>query len=187
MSVDNLFLSHIDKFWDGYDKEAFEWAYGPVETSIPGFRVIRVSPIRDGIPWIYLSMGASRIGARSNGRLEFFIIAPQEDPIHVESLAMVSHFHADPTHELDIGSVVRIGRPWIDGSTCDSFLVSLPYPFGPKLEHCEASVGQIRVLWLLPITAVEAEFAISKGTDKLEELFDEASIDYDDPQRPSVV
>lgn len=187
MDMEAKFNAHIETFWSGFRKDIFEWTIGPIRDSLPGFRVIRITPTRQGLPWVYLSMGAHRIDPHSSTHLEFFIIAPQEDPIHIESLAMVSHFHADPKHRLRIGSVMQIGRSWIEGSTCSHFLVSVPYPFGPELEYCETKKGLIRVLWLLPITAAEAEFAKIHGVEQLEKRFDQVAIDYDDPLRPSVI
>lgn len=64
---------------------------------------------------------------------------------------MVASFHADERYRLSIGQTVDIGRPWIEGSSADHLLVSLPYPYGPGLEHCEAAGRHVQVLWLVPI------------------------------------
>ena len=50
-----------------------------------------------------------------------------------------------------------MGQPLLPGASVNHVLVTLPYPYGPMLEDVESPVGtNIRVLWLLPITAAEA-------------------------------
>ncbi len=66
-------------------------------------------------------------------------------------------------------------------------MVSLPYPFGPKLEWLESGEVRTRVLWLLPITSAERAFLTSDGVNALEQKFDDAAIEYWDIDRPSVV
>jgi hypothetical protein len=80
-----------------------------------------------------------------------------------------------------------IGEPWLEGATCDHFLVSLPYPFGEDLEICRCDETQVQILWLLPITAAERGFKKANGVDALEELFDRAAIEYWRIDRDSVV
>jgi hypothetical protein len=121
--------------------------------------------------------------------LEFVLYAPATaDEVHVETLTMIAYYHAGGgDHALDLGHTVPIGRPWVPGSTCDQLLVSLPYPWGPELENGTVPGGHVRVLWLLPITAVEKEFRHSHGLEALEQRFDTAGIIPTDPRRSSVV
>ena len=65
---------------------------------------------------------------------------------------------------LGAGHTFPIGEPWLPGLTCELFLVSLPYPFGPELEVCNLSDGHLHVLWLLPITVAEREFNVREGS-----------------------
>lgn len=53
----------------------------------------------------------------------------------------------------------------MDGATPDHFLVSLPYPYGPQLEHCDAAGTHVQVLWLDPITAAEAAYRRERGLE----------------------
>lgn len=53
---------------------------------------------------------------------------------------------------LGLGRTVPIGEPWLPGSRCDHYLVSLPYPFGPDLQVCHIGDLHVDFLWLLPIT-----------------------------------
>ena len=41
---------------------------------------------------------------------------------------MVADYHH--SRSIDLGNRIPIGEPWLDGATCDGFLVVLPYPFG---------------------------------------------------------
>jgi hypothetical protein len=120
--------------------------------------------------------------------VEFVLLAPDENARHIETLAIVTHYHAITTAKLDVGRIVNCGRPWLHNSACDHLLVSLPYPFGPTLEWCRSGTGgqDTRFLWLLPITASEASYASSWGVDSLEQRFDQCEIDAIDPQRKAV-
>jgi hypothetical protein len=118
---------------------------------------------------------------------EFVIIAPSQDPIHVETLAMATNLHLEPEHRLHFGHIVPIGRGWVEGSPMDRFLVTRPYPYGPRLEICDTGPKPIRILWLMPIHASESLYARTHGVESLERLFDDAGVQYADPQRPAVV
>ncbi|MFI1994451.1 suppressor of fused domain protein [Actinoplanes sp. NPDC020271] len=121
--------------------------------------------------------------------LEFVLAAPtSDDEIHVETLTMIAYYHATGgDYALDHGHTVPIGRPWLPGSPCDHLLVSLPYPWGPELEHCDVPGGHARVLWLLPITGAEKRFRHSDGLEALEQRFEAAGIIPTDPYREAVV
>lgn len=96
---------------------------------------------------------------------------------------MVAYYHC--TEGLDVGHMFPIGRPWCPGASCENFLVSLPYPFGPALENMAGHA--VRFLWLLPIHGSERQLCREKGLEALESKFDEHKIDYLHVQRPSVV
>ena len=59
----------------------------------------------------------------------------------------------DPRREILAAPIINIGRSWIDASTCDHLLVSLPFPLGPEFENVRVDAMQIRIIGLLPITA----------------------------------
>jgi len=138
-------------------------------------------------PWTYVSEGAWVVETVTDYRLEFVLMAHQESPIHVETLAMVANFHADPKHRLDVGHTINIGRGWTETASLTHFLISVPYPIGPSFEFCEADSLKVRYLWLLPVTESEVQFRHRKGLEALEALFDEKSIETLDPVRESVV
>jgi hypothetical protein len=104
----------------------------------------------------------------------------------IELLAAVAHYHASG-NDVGLGRTINFGLPWYDGSPCDHGLLSLPYLDGPGLEWLRAGSRDIRFLWLIPITKQEVEYKQANGADALERLFEEASFNYIDPLRRSVV
>jgi hypothetical protein len=177
---------HLAQFWHRGKHEDFTWTLGrPIQAKLPHFRVRRIAPPSLGDPWVYATIGVWE--ATPTDPIELFLLAPDENPLHVELLAMAAHFHADPKYRLQIGSVIDIGRPWIEGSRCEQLLVSLPYPYGPDLERCTIGELIIRYLWLVPITPAEAGLARRDGADALERIFEANDVDLLAPNRPSLV
>jgi hypothetical protein len=179
--------SHLARFWPDRPQEEFVWTLGPIGASLPRFRVRRVAPVEPTDPWVYVTVGAWEATAEGAHGSEFFLLSPEENPLHVELLAMVAHLHADPRYRLDVGSTVNIGRPWMEGAASDHLLVSLPYPYGRALEHCELGERHVRFLWLVPITAAEANVVRAKGLETLERLLEQSNVDVIAPERPSLV
>jgi hypothetical protein len=180
-------LEHINNNWPDSEKEIFTWELGRIKKILPIFRVVRVAPQSNSEPWVYLTHGAWEVDFGKNYRNEFFVVCPFEDPRHVETLAMLATFHADPKYHLEVGRSVNIGRGWLEGSEYDHFLVSLPYPYGPDLEICNINdILEVRYRWLLPINRAENELLLQAGLENLEQKFDDAEIDYLDPFRPAV-
>lgn len=178
--------SHLERIWPDRPHEEFEWTLGPISRSLPRFRVRRIAASAARDVWVYASVGAWEATPADGTSTEFFLLSPSESPFHVELLAMVANLHADPRHRLDVGSLVDIGRSWIEGSRCDHLLVSLPYPYGPQLERCEVDGRLIRFLWLVPITPGEAALAGSKGVEALERLLEQSGVNPVAAMRPSV-
>jgi hypothetical protein len=185
-STGDLVRRHVKGFWPGHEQREFEWTAGPIGALLPDFRVRRIAPKAKAEPWVYTTIGAWQ-ATEGNQSKEFFLLSPTESPAHVETLAMITHFHADPHHRLSIGSAVNIGRPWLDGATADNLLVSLPYPYGPALEHCAADGVHVQFLWLVPITAEEASYRGEHGLEALEQLLEKDGVNVIDPRRPSLV
>jgi len=179
--------NHLQAIWPTRDVEAFDWTHGPIQQVLPNFRVLRIAPEKPGEPWIYASMGAWEVTGDSPWGVEFVILSPVADAIHVETLAWVAQYHSDPKYRLNVGSTINIGRPWMDGATCSRFLVSLPYFAGPRLEICRLQNRAIRFLWLLPITDAEWEHLRAHGQAALEQRLEAVRINPVDPKRPSAV
>jgi hypothetical protein len=179
--------AHVRGFWSTRQHEEFVWARGPIAKTLPEFRVDRVAPERPQDPWVYATVGAWEATPDDDHGIEFVLLSPTESALHVELLAMVTNLHADRRYRLHLGSTIDIGRPWLDDSPADHLLVSLPYPFGPKLELCVVGERHIRYLWLVPITGAEAALARRDGVEALEALLDTDNVDVVDPNRVSVV
>jgi hypothetical protein len=176
--------SHLTTFFAGHAPEVFVGPAGPIHEVLPRFRVLRFAPGPRTIHWVYASLGTWEVDAGQPRGLEFFVIAPGENQVHVEFLAMAAHYHLK--QKLGKWHSFPIGRPWLPGSQLDHVLVSLPYPFGADLEICEVPGGHIHFLWLLPISATERALKKEHGVDALEDLLEAKEVDYADPMRTSV-
>ncbi|MEU3459277.1 suppressor of fused domain protein [Streptomyces sp. NPDC006733] len=161
---------------------------GRIKDRVPGFRIFRVQPARQGDWWLYVTSGCWEATQHDGHGTEFFLAAPRDDRLHRESVTMTAYYHCGPAHQrLDVGHTIPIGRPWLDDSGCDHYLVSRPYPYGPDFEICRwAHDAHARLLWLLPITAAEKDHRREQGLESLEARFDEHAINPVDPQRASV-
>lgn len=183
---------HVREFFTGHEVAERAASHGPVEEHVPGYRALCVGPGPRYGGWSYVSTGCwdAQHEEESGHGLEFVIATSGRDEQQVaDLLAMIAYYHAtpDPTFRLDVGHTLGIGTPWLPGSACEDLLVSLPYPFGPELERCSWEGGHARILWLLPITAAERQYSREHGVDALEQRFDEAAIEFWDPERPSAV
>jgi Suppressor of fused protein (SUFU) len=178
---------HLKGFWPDREHEEFTWTLGPIAARMPHFRVCRVAPTSGNDPWIYATIGAWEADPVAASVLEFVLLSPNESALHVEHLAMVTNFHTDERYRLAVGQTINIGRPWVEGSSCASLLVSLPYPLGSAFEFCDGGEPEIRYLWLVPVTAAEADFLNRNGLEALERRFEEARINAVDANRKSVV
>lgn len=134
---------------------------------------------------MYFSVGAFESSAEP--RLEFFIKAPTDSPQHVETLAAVAHYHSFSEHHLIPGSIVDLGRPWMEGSAYQYLMVSWPHSLDDRAATCATAVGEITFMWLVAVSDSEAAFARRFGVDPLEDRLESAGVNVIDPLRPSVV
>jgi hypothetical protein len=177
---------HVSSFWPSSHVAVRAWHRGPVAELGTDFAVLELSPTRESNNlWVYCTAGT---GATEKGahQYEFMLFSQAADERHVETLTMVSHYHRFES-SLGLGHIVNIGHPWIEGSSCNRLLMSLPYPFGPRLEWLKNDALTIQLLWALRITPEEAAFVEQNGVDELEQRFDGTKLRYWDPRRPSVV
>lgn len=184
--VNDPVKDHLCSFWTNARVTNELVRSEPIIHALPQFHVTKVHPRTKQEPWVYCTNGCFRVRGGSDVGHEFFVLSPTDDWRNVELLAMLAHFHSDPRFRLALGKIVRIGEPWLDGS-CDHLLISLPYPYGPKLEWATYETGRIHFLWVLPITQREAGFAELNGNEALERAFDKAGLNYLDMERPSVI
>ena len=135
--------------------------------------------------WTYATKCMSQ--AEDHDPIELHMFAPtSNDDIIAELLVATAYYHRIDC-KLGLGDTVNFGRSWIDGSSCDYGLISLPYLDGPSLEWFDFDGTKIRFLWLIPVTSAEVQFKIMHGVDRLEDLLEKARFNYLDPLRPSVV
>lgn len=159
-----------------------------LEARLPELRVYVIDPLRPTGLWTYVTAGVWTATQEGGAGLEFVLAAARDDIRFPELLTSVAYYHAGrPEDRLGVGHILPIGEPLVEGSACEHLLVSLPYPYGPKLEHCVWDGGHARFLWLLPITDAERVFANANGLEALESLFDQDSFEHWNPLRPSVV
>lgn len=168
----------------GHELSEFQWQDGPLKDVAPSFRVLRFTPGPNCQLWVYVSVGASTLNA-GKYPVEFLILSAYESPRFVEILTMTAHYQL--THNLSVGDTVPLGEPWVLGSQCRSYLVSLPYPLGPEFEVCNTIDGHIHTFWLLPITDEERELKIKCGVEALETMFEETGLEYWNFNRSSSV
>jgi hypothetical protein len=119
---------------------------------------------------------------------EFIFLSPTETPRHVETLAMVAYYNSLPTHRLDVGDVVKIGHPWLEGSGCDWLYMSVPYTLPREFQYCTTpGTEPVRFVWAVPIYESEAAYIESSGIDSFEKSLEQANVNVLDPNRPVVV
>lgn len=174
---------HLRRFFEGHPCTEHAWSRGPAGRDLPQLRIAEFAPGRRTGLWVYATLGACE--ARSDPRLEFVLVAPARDARHTELATMAAWYHQQ--ERLGLGHTFPIGEPWLPGSACTFMLVSLPYPFGPDLETCRLPDGEVRVLWLLPITAAEKQCKASAGLEALEQRFDAYGLEYWRADQPSAV
>lgn len=181
-----LVKHHLMTFFEGHECREFQWQAGPMTKEAPWFRILRFSPGPRYNLYSFVSLGASAL-RNEDGGLEFAIFSEYDSPRFVELLTMTAHYHKSQCLGIGIGHTVPVGGPWVQGATCNHYLVSLPYPLGPEFEVALVNESHIHILWLLPITEKERDFKIQHGLEALESQFDEKAIDYSDFGRESVI
>ena len=161
------------------------WPLGPMKHAHPGFHVLEFAPGPRSRLWNYVSVGALEVDAANSSKLEFLLCTDEPNERCVELVTMTAWYHS--SYGLGMGHTMPIGEPWLPAASCDHFLVSRPYPYGPDLEIVPMDGDHAHVLWLLPITKEEREYKVTHGLEALEQLFESNGIEYWVLQRPSVV
>ncbi|KQZ85358.1 hypothetical protein ASD56_03155 [Microbacterium sp. Root166] len=132
-----------------------------------------------------MSIGGWAQTSNENFGIEFILCTAQPEDRAIELLAMAVYYNR--AGKLGLGHTVPIGEPWLPGSSCDHFLISLPYPFGGDLQTCHVGDRHVDFLWLLPITGAERTWKVSSGLEALETRFDEVGLRYWQIDRASAV
>jgi hypothetical protein len=179
----SIIESHIRTSFENNKISTEFWKQGPINEILPEFKVLKVEPDNKFSFWAYISVGSWQLF--ENSKLEFVILALQEDQKHVERLAMTAFYHS--LHRLGLNHTFPLGEPWVENSTLEYCLVSRPYPLGIDFEICKIEDAHLHFFWLLPITEKERNFKIEKGVEALEERFEEVELEFWDFERNSVV
>ncbi|HET9161490.1 MAG TPA: suppressor of fused domain protein [Caulobacteraceae bacterium] len=148
------------------------------------FTVLAYAPSNIRPYWTYATCGMSQ--AFDERAVELFVFAPYSAPEVVELLYATAHYHRAGAN-LSPGDAVNFGRPWMGASACTFGLVSLPYLEGPQMETAHLAGRQVKVYWLVPVTASEVAFRKTHGLAALEAQFDRVRLQFARPGRDPVV
>lgn len=151
----------------------------------PRFYVLEIAPGPRSRLWLYLTVGASTLRPVGEPALEFILACPIQTSRGVELTTMIARYHRN--RGLGKGHTLPLDESWLPGATCDHMLVTVPYPWGPKLEVIDTEDRHVHVLWLLPITQAERDFKATRGLEALESLFEANALKYWRVDRPSLV
>jgi Suppressor of fused protein (SUFU) len=186
--IHNDLLEHYRRVWPDREVTSVHWTPEHMATRLPDLHIAKVAPARSDEAWVFATIGAWRATEASGLGVEFVAVARSEAAAVMTHLGQLAYYHAGPAeNRLGVGHTLSIGEGWVPDSPLDALLVSLPYPWGPALEHCELKGRHIQVLWAIPIHEKERVFGREHGLDALEKRFEAASLDYLDPFREAVV
>ncbi|GIJ43687.1 hypothetical protein Val02_05730 [Virgisporangium aliadipatigenens] len=148
--------------------------------------MLEIAPTAPEGAWVYASCGAWQTPSRGQPLAEFLLVSLNSSELHVETVYDVVALHADNSGPLRLYDTVDLGRPWQPGSACDHLLVAPPYIVDEGAGEFEIFGLALSLLWLIPITASEAEFANHHGGYLLGEEIAEADVGVFQADRPSV-
>lgn len=185
-NIKTAITMHVKENWPNAEFNFVKWTVGGILVSIPDFVVCKISPSQDNKSWIYISIGASKFINEKGEHLEFVLVAPYDSPEHIETLAMVANYHSDPKFRLELGSVVAIGRGWVENSKCDHLMLDLPFFKGPELEVVNINKHAVRILWLVPISKSEYGYLETYGKQALEDELERNRVRVTDPFRKTL-
>ena len=181
------YTKHLDQFWNRHEKKFIDVNGASIKAKVPKFRVIELSPdeVNPIEPWAYVSYGAHEVSKRV--MTEFMLLSPVKDDRHLQTVAAVVRTHGMLPNGLTPGSTVALAHGWREGSTLMHLLVTLPYPYGPMVETCTTPSGELKLYWLMPITAAEAKYVGEHGLEAMEQKFESVGVDFTQVNRASVV
>ena len=172
---------HYSLSWSN-DPNPQTWNEGPANELPLGFCILEFGPTEVRKMWTYATCCMSHPSDMKLVELHMF--SPIQCDGLVELLTVVAHYHRTGRKH-----TVNFGRPWLDKSTCEFGLISLPYLDGPRIEqlHLQHESATVNCLWLVPITEAERNYKKSDGLKALECKVDEPGFNYLNPLRPSGV
>jgi hypothetical protein len=175
--LDAHFSQHFDK--TEFSRVSLQ---GPLSSIMPWFYVGKFFDAHTSW-WIYYTNGCDCI---SYGVHQEFMILDREDRNrNVEILHWITLYCQ--TCPVNLGDVVELGEKWHEISQLDHLLVSLPYPFPQDLRVVSSAECPIEIMWLLPISKSEADYAKKRDIEALEILLETRQIEFTDYRRESVI
>ena len=75
--TNKVIRQHLRQFFAGHPCEEHVWTLGPAQDELPRLRALEFAPGPKTGLWVYVTAGAWE--ARNDPRLEFLIIAPEQD------------------------------------------------------------------------------------------------------------
>jgi hypothetical protein len=175
---------HYEAFFDREGEELTSPS-SPFSHKMGAFRVLEVPPNEATPLWTYATIGAFALRSPGAAPVEFALSLDECSARAVELLTIAAAHHQ--TRGLSPGDRLPLGEPWLEGATCDAFLVSDKHPLGATFENAHVGTFAVRILWLLPITPAERRYGADHGASELELRFDDAPVEYWRRDRPSVV
>ena len=180
------FAEHLERFFPDRTHAVIAPVRADVQDLLPGFRVLRVAPGASAEPWVYATCGAAQAAGADGEGAEYVLLAPSADAALAEMLAALAKVNAGAEQGLGVGSVIALRRPWLPASFANHLVVLPPYAFEPGFELLEEDGRRTVVLWLVPVTAAEAQFARERGYEQLAAVFEQRSVNVASPRRASV-
>jgi Suppressor of fused protein (SUFU) len=177
-------IKHYETVWNNKAK-IYLFDKGQLEKLPYDFRVLEFPPTKERNMWTYSTCCMSDVECQQP--IELHIFSSIQDESIIELLTSVVYYHRNNS-KLGLNHTIYFGRPWQNQSSCEYGFISLPYLDGPILENMKIKHKQIiKFYWLIPITKDEKEFKISNSAEALEIKFDQALLDYINPNRHSTV
>lgn len=137
---------HYSCFWNSIGTE-IRWTGGRFAELPPGFSVLEFPPSAKRPFWTYASCGMS-VQADAPP-LETFLLSERQDASIAELVTALAHYHVTGAY-LGLSHTVNFGRPWLDDSTCDHGLLSLPLSGWDRSRMADNSRTQNTVLMAHP-------------------------------------
>jgi hypothetical protein len=186
-SVHDDLLAHYRQAWPEREVTSVHWTPEHMATRLPDLHIAKVAPAQPDQAWVFATIGSWRGTESEEHGLEFVAVARSEAAAVMTHLGQLAYYHAGPPeNRLGVGHTLSIGEGWVPNSPLDALLITLPYLWGPVLEHCNLKGRHVQVLWAIPIYESERAFSREYGVDALEQRFEADSFDYLDPFRTPV-
>lgn len=168
------------------------WAADPSGIEMP-FQVVRFERGSGPgtISFATLGLGRYPLTSPTSGRdirHELLVIAPTDlaSSTIPSLLHQVGNAAIRGRRALVRGDVVGPQGPLVAGSTLEALYVTAPVYFPDNMATYEGGDSHVVIAWLVPITAIEADFVARKGWDAFEDLLVERDPDLTDFGRSSM-